>query len=108
MTLLIGEWPYYWSDCTRLPVALMVVVLEAETGAPRLPREVRYRRIPFECQREKLVEAVRYQLFVISRSFEETLIADRFLYYHRMRADAHVNPAPKAPNITRSPSLIRP
>ena len=55
MTVLIGELPYYWSDCTRLPVALIVVVLEAETGAPRLPRGVRYRRIPFECQREKLV-----------------------------------------------------
>src|SRR5688572_28366414 len=108
MTVLMGESPYYWSDCTRLPVALIVVVLEAETGAPRLPRGVRYRRIPFECQREKLFNAVRYQLSVISRPVERTLIADHFLYYLRMRADAHVNPAPKAPNITKSPSLIRP
>lgn len=67
MTVLIGESPYYWSDCTRLPIALMVVVLEAETGAPRLPREVRYRRISFECQREKLIEAIRYQRSAISQ-----------------------------------------
>jgi len=70
MTLLIGESPYYWSDCTRLPIALMIVVLEVKTGAPRPSRGVRYRRISFECQREKLLEAVRYQRSAGSQSFE--------------------------------------
>ena len=35
MTLLIGESPYYRSDCTRLPVALIIEILEAEKGAMR-------------------------------------------------------------------------
>ena len=67
MTVLIGESSYYWSDCTRLPIALMIVVLEAETGEPHPLRGVRYRRISFECQREKLIEAIRYQRSAISQ-----------------------------------------
>ena len=67
MTLLNGESPYYWSDCTRLSIALIIVVLEAEMGAPRPRRGVRYRRISFECQREKFLEAIRYQRSAISQ-----------------------------------------
>jgi len=68
MTLLNGESPYYWSDCTRLPITLMIVVLEAETGKPDPPHGVRYRRISFECQREKLLNAVRNHRSDISQS----------------------------------------
>jgi len=29
MTLLIGESPYYWSDCTKLLVTLVLKIIEA-------------------------------------------------------------------------------
>lgn len=38
----------------------------------------------------------------------QTLMTDRFSCYHLISAEAHVNPAPKAPTMTSEPSLIRP
>jgi len=54
MTFVIGESPYYRSDCTRLLVTLIIVIFEAESTHNAGLRGVRYRRISFECQREKL------------------------------------------------------
>src|SRR5689334_3448851 len=45
---------------------------------------------------------------VNGKSFHNVLNHDRVVLYHRITAEAQVNPAPKAPSITNEPSLIRP
>jgi len=53
MTLMIGEWPYYRRDHTRLLVTLILEIFNPGQRIAPLPG-VRYRRIPVECQREKV------------------------------------------------------
>ena len=100
MIWLIGGSPYYRSDSTRLLVALINGGTRSWHGRTAPSPWVRYRRISFECQREKLFGGK------LSGTGLEACFNPP--HHHRMRADAQVNPAPKAPNITKPPSLIRP
>jgi len=57
MTVVIGESPYYWSECTRLPVALIIIhIFEMEKAPHTVSVRVDIIEFPYECQREKLFD----------------------------------------------------
>src|SRR5262245_26007887 len=110
MTLMIGEWPYYRCDHTRLLVTLILEILKpgaAHCATPMAldivesPLNVNGKKFRRNCQPSIDSKRLRRPICVIG-------LRRPLSSYHLMSADAQVNPAPKAPNITRLPSLISP